>query len=135
MNTRDFSVALAGVTMALGLAGGVAVFSTGGAGAQDVVPVETVRETLTEMGYEVLSLSRDGAEYEGYALRDGKRWEVEVDAATGRVLEIEYEADESGHDREYGDRDDLDRDDLDRDGGDRDDGDRDDHRGEKGTSE
>lgn len=99
---RGYGIALAGVAVTVGLgvaaAVGPASWAQSGGYAKTVMPMEEVRASLEAMGYEVLSLELDGDEYEGYALRDGRRWEVELDAATGRLTEAEFDADDDEHD-------------------------------------
>jgi hypothetical protein len=50
-----------------------------------------VRQTLTADGYEVRKVETEDGEIEAYALKDGKKLEVYVDAATGAVTRIKAE--------------------------------------------
>lgn len=107
---RGYGVALAGVAVAVGLGVAAAVgpmtWAQGGGYSKTAIPLEEARATLEAMGYEVLSLGLDDDEYEGYAMRDGRRWEVELNAATGRLTEAEFEADDDDdHELDDGHRD------------------------------
>lgn len=51
--------------------------------ASDSVPTETqdqIRATLTEQGYDVRKIEMEDGMYEAYALKDGKRLEIYMDA-------------------------------------------------------
>lgn len=47
-----------------------------------------IRQTLESMGYEVRKIETDDGELEAYALKDGKRLEIYVDATQGTVSRI-----------------------------------------------
>ena len=50
-----------------------------------------IKATLTGHGYEVRKVETEDGELEAYAVRDGKRFEIYVDPATGAVSKVEEE--------------------------------------------
>lgn len=50
-----------------------------------------VRHALTVEGYDVRKIETENGEIEAYALKDGRKFEVHVDAATGAVTKIKAE--------------------------------------------
>ena len=67
----------------------------------------SVMTALTGAGYDVVELERDGSELEATILVEGEKYEVEISAETGMVLEIElYDADD--HDDDHNDDEDRD---------------------------
>lgn len=53
--------------------------------------VGEITASLTAQGYEVRKIEPEDGRLEAYALKDGKRYEVYVDAATGVVTKVEAE--------------------------------------------
>ena len=52
----------------------------------------SIRELIAAEGYRITKYEREGREIEVYATRDGRRWELEVDRATGEILRAEEES-------------------------------------------
>ena len=52
---------------------------------------DQLRASLQALGYEVTSFEREGGEVEVYAMKDGRRWELDIDPRTGGILRIEAE--------------------------------------------
>lgn len=71
-------------------------FAAAPALAQPVTMQDTLGTTLTEVaaalterGYDLREIEREGDRIEAEVTRDGRRTEIYVDAATGRVTKIE----------------------------------------------
>jgi len=62
-------------------------------GGRTPMGVETTEllSSLKSEGYEVEEIERERGRIEAYASRDGARWELEIDAATGRTIRAERE--------------------------------------------
>lgn len=52
---------------------------------------DQIRASLQALGYEVTGFEREGGEIEVYAMKDGRRWELNIDPRTGGILRIEAE--------------------------------------------
>jgi hypothetical protein len=48
-------------------------------------------DMLAREGYHLLRSEGEGDKIEAYARRDGRVWELHIDAASGRILEVEME--------------------------------------------
>lgn len=48
-----------------------------------------IRSALEADGYEVRKIETEDGELEAYALKDGKRYEIHVDPASGKVSRVE----------------------------------------------
>lgn len=52
---------------------------------------DQIRASLEALGYEVTGFEREGGEIEVYAMKDGRRWELNIDPRTGGILRVEAE--------------------------------------------
>lgn len=52
---------------------------------------QEIRQSLEAEGYEIRKYERERGRIEVYADRDGRRWEIKIDARDGRVLKVEEE--------------------------------------------
>lgn len=52
---------------------------------------DQIRAALQGLGYEVVGFERENGEIEVYAMKDGRRWELNIDPRTGDILRIEAE--------------------------------------------
>ena len=50
-----------------------------------------ITASLTAKGYEVRKIEDEDGKLEAYALKDGKKFEVYVDVATGKVVKVKFE--------------------------------------------
>ena len=55
------------------------------------MPLEEIRTQLEAQGYEIQRLKQDDRYVEAYAKKDGRRWELKISPADGRILKIEAE--------------------------------------------
>ena len=81
--------------LAIGLA---AVLAAGTALAASLVPgaklgsnAQEIVASLTERGYEVVKYEREDDEIEVYVLKDGRRFELEIDPQSGQLRKVEDE--------------------------------------------
>lgn len=77
--------------VALGAPFGLAVASTGLQGADLGKTSEEIAASLASQGYEVRKVKPEDGLMEAYALKDGKRYEIYVDPATGKVTKVKEE--------------------------------------------
>ncbi len=76
---------------ALALPLSFAVAATELDGASVGTTAEEITASLTAKGYEVRKVEPEDGMLEAYALKEGKRYEVYVDTATGRVAKVKEE--------------------------------------------
>lgn len=48
-----------------------------------------IRTMLEQQGYRIVKIERERNKVEVYAKKDGRRWEIEMDSRSGRILELE----------------------------------------------
>ncbi|SFD02131.1 PepSY domain-containing protein [Tropicimonas isoalkanivorans] len=51
----------------------------------------SLKDMLAREGYDLLRSEREGGTIEAYARRDGRVWELHIDAASGRILNADVE--------------------------------------------
>lgn len=69
----------------------MSIYARRAAGAEAGVETQAALDALTAQGWEILGYEREAREFEVYASRDGVRYELRLDPATGNVLETERE--------------------------------------------
>ena len=86
MKTRTtiFSGAALAALLALGTGAALAINPGDTAGKTQ----DEIRATLEADGYEVRKIETDDGQLEAYAVKDGKRYEIYVDPADGKVTRI-----------------------------------------------
>lgn len=67
------------------------IYARRGNGARAGVETQAALDALTADGWEVISYERERREFEVYARRDGDRYELRLDPATGEIREMERE--------------------------------------------
>ena len=50
---------------------------------------EAIEATLAAKGFEVRKVEAEDGELEAYAVKDGERYEIYVDPATGKIVKVE----------------------------------------------
>ena len=50
---------------------------------------EAIEATLTDKGFEVRKIESEDGMLEAYAMKDGERFEIYVDRASGKVVKVE----------------------------------------------
>lgn len=90
MKTSTIRTFLAGSALAAALALplGFAAASSELTGASLGKSTDEITSSLTAQGYEVRKVKPEDGMLEAYAMKDGKRYEIYVDAATGTVAKV-----------------------------------------------
>jgi hypothetical protein len=93
MTTKTLSGLIAGTVLAAALALPVsfAAASSELDGATLGKSADEVKSTLTAQGYEVRKVENEDGKLEAYAVKDGKKFEIYVDPASGAVTEVKAE--------------------------------------------
>jgi len=93
MTTKTLTGLIAGTVLAAALALPVsfAAASSELDGATLGKSADEVKSTLTAQGYEVRKIENEDGKIEAYALKDGKKFEIYVDPASGNVTEVKAE--------------------------------------------
>lgn len=68
------------IALALAIAAGTAAYASEGHGTVDAATQDAIRAQLTADGYEVRKIETEDGMYEAYALKDGARYEIYLDA-------------------------------------------------------
>jgi len=92
-STPHIRTLIAGTALAAALALPVA-FATASSeldGASVGKTAEEITASLTAQGYEVRKIKPEDGMLEAYALKDGKRYELYIDTATGKVAKVKAE--------------------------------------------
>jgi len=90
-NTIRSLVAGAAVAAGLALSLGFASASSELDGAALGKSADEIKASLVAQGYEVRKVKPEDGMLEAYAMKDGKRYEIYVDAATGAVAKVKAE--------------------------------------------
>ena len=82
-----------GIAFAMAVAAplGLAVAAPDLTGSNIGKTADEITASLTSQGYEVKKVKPEDGLLEAYALKDGKRYEVYVDPATGKVAKVKEE--------------------------------------------
>ncbi len=87
--TAPAAVLAAVLAASLALPPGFAAASSELDGANVGRTADEIAASLTAQGYEVRKIKPEDGMLEAYALKDGKRYEIYVDTATGTVVKVE----------------------------------------------
>jgi len=79
------------LSMAAVLAAGTALAANLAPGVKLGTSAQEISSALAAQGYEILKYEREDDEIEVYVLKDGRRFELEIDPTTGQILEVEDE--------------------------------------------
>lgn len=93
MTTKTLTGLIAGTVLAAALALPVsfAAASSELDGATLGKSADEVKSSLNAQGYEVRKIENEDGKIEAYALKDGKKFEIYVDPASGNVTEVKAE--------------------------------------------
>lgn len=83
------------IALTLAIATGAAMAAASDKGstlAADDARAVAISELLTSQGYEVQKIETEGTGFEAYALKDGTRWEIELNADLA-IVETERDDD------------------------------------------